>query len=201
MGNGQYGHGIWSIGLGLRCQERAVQYLSPRLWSEVWSSLDSCLELERSGPAPAPSSAIIMGADNISTMQGDPGYIQWPLVESQMKRAWMNVFAFVKRRRIEAEVEEVGPLNLCYAANTNLVTGDFLRLCDIWLLVWLFMLWPWQCDYGMTCKDILWQWGVLSVLLLLLYKIVMSKISLQTSKIFGKRRRSEYNWNPDGLLN
>ena len=49
----------------------------------------------------------------------------------------MNVFAFVKRRRIEAEVEEVGPLNLCYAANTNLVTGagDFLRLCDIWLLV------------------------------------------------------------------
>ena len=45
----------------------------------------------------------------------------------------MNVFAFVKRRRIEAEVEKVGPLNLCYAA--NLVTGDFLRLCDIWLLV------------------------------------------------------------------
>ena len=134
-------------------------------------------------------------------MQRDPGYIQWPLVESQMKRAWMNVFAFVKRRRIEAEVEEVGPLNLCYAANTNLVTGDFLRLCDIWLLVWLFMLWPWQCDYGMTCKDILWQWGVLSVLLLLLYKLVMSKISLQTSKIFGKRRRSEYNWNPDGQLN
>ena len=143
-------------------------------------------------PAPAPSSAIIMGGGQIMYYQHSifpcrSGLHPVTLVESQMKITWMNVFAFVKRRRIEAEVEKVGPLNLCYAA--NLVTRDFLRLCDIWLLVWLFMLWPWQCDYGMTCEDILWQWGVLSVLLLLLYKLVMSKISLQTSKIFGKRRK------------
>ena len=144
-------------------------------------------------PAPAPSSAIIMAGGRKCTMNipsfhaERSGLHPVTLVESQMKITWMNVFAFVKRRRIEAEVEKVGPLNLCYAA--NLVTRDFLRLCDIWLLVWLFMLWPWQCDYGMTCEDILWQWGVLSVLLLLLYKLVMSKISLQTSKIFGKRRK------------
>ena len=30
-----HGHGIWSIGLGLRGQKRAVRYLSPRLWSVV----------------------------------------------------------------------------------------------------------------------------------------------------------------------
>ena len=73
-------------------------------------------------PAPAPSSAIIMAGGRKCTMNipsfhaERSGLHPVTLVESHMKRTWMNVFVFVKRRRIEAEVEEVSPLNLCYAA-------------------------------------------------------------------------------------
>ena len=157
-------------------------------------------------PAPAPSSAIIMGGGQIMYYQHSifpcrSGLHPVTLVESQMKRAWMNVFAFVKRRRIEAEAEEVGPLNLCYAA--NLVTGDFLRLCDIWLLVWLFMLWPWQCDLTMAWHAKIYYDNEVYFLFCFwcFISLLCPRLVCRRAEYLAREGRSEHHWNPDGHLN